>query len=260
MSFLGFLGAIAPPLISGLLGRKKQKREVYAQSVDYQKMVNEASAAGFNPLTALRNGGSAGFQVTHAPVLSRSSHMANAIADAVGAGLGALTQNETEKIREDRARVENEIAKEQLKAIQSRNERAPRGSLSTVPTWGAPTVKRYQKPALSKMSSGAPGIPERQETTVTNPHKEYLVDPSHADTEHIETRYGEPGDWVGGIKTGIVDFHHNLKRNKLYGPAYRKITDAASSSSKFLDTWEKKFWKSIPKPPKKWPKPKAGGW
>jgi len=39
-------------------------------SVDYQGLVDSSRAAGFNPLTALRNGGAAGFQVTNTPFLT----------------------------------------------------------------------------------------------------------------------------------------------------------------------------------------------
>lgn len=39
-------------------------------TVDYKAMAKSAEKAGFNPLTALRNGGSAGFTTTTAPALS----------------------------------------------------------------------------------------------------------------------------------------------------------------------------------------------
>lgn len=47
-------------------------------------MVADAEAAGFNPLTALRNGGAAGFSVTSQPVLS-STHQ------AIGEGLSGIS-------------------------------------------------------------------------------------------------------------------------------------------------------------------------
>lgn len=52
-------------------------------------MVRDAEAAGFNPLTALRNGGAAGFSVTSQPVLS-STHAA--IGEAIG-GIGNFIAN-----------------------------------------------------------------------------------------------------------------------------------------------------------------------
>lgn len=75
-------------LLGKLIGSKKKNEEV-VNRVDYKRMVADAEAAGFNPLTALRNGGAAGFSVTSQPVLS-STHAA--IGDAIG-GIGNFIAN-----------------------------------------------------------------------------------------------------------------------------------------------------------------------
>lgn len=54
--------------------RKAQQRALdnpQALGVDYKKLRDEASAAGFNPLTALQMGGSASYTRQYAPVLTR---------------------------------------------------------------------------------------------------------------------------------------------------------------------------------------------
>ncbi|RUW86529.1 hypothetical protein EOA35_35565, partial [Mesorhizobium sp. M8A.F.Ca.ET.023.01.1.1] len=51
-------------LLSGLFGGGDQETTSH---VDYKRMVTDAEAAGFNPLTAIRNGGSAGFTSTTTP-------------------------------------------------------------------------------------------------------------------------------------------------------------------------------------------------
>ncbi|RUW01428.1 MULTISPECIES: hypothetical protein [unclassified Mesorhizobium] len=51
-------------MISGLFGSGDQETTSH---VDYGRMVRDAEAAGFNPLTAIRNGGSAGFTSTTTP-------------------------------------------------------------------------------------------------------------------------------------------------------------------------------------------------
>ncbi|RVC62293.1 hypothetical protein EN759_27875 [Mesorhizobium sp. M00.F.Ca.ET.038.03.1.1] len=51
-------------LLSGLFGSDKQETTSH---VDYARMVRDSEAAGFNPLTAIRNGGSAGFTSTTTP-------------------------------------------------------------------------------------------------------------------------------------------------------------------------------------------------
>lgn len=55
-------------LLSGLFGGKK--KQTVSNEVDYVKMAGNAQAAGFNPLTAIRNGGSAGFTTTTSPTIS----------------------------------------------------------------------------------------------------------------------------------------------------------------------------------------------
>lgn len=51
-------------LLSGLFGSGDQTT---TSRVNYKQMVQDAEAAGFNPLTAIRNGGSAGFTSTTTP-------------------------------------------------------------------------------------------------------------------------------------------------------------------------------------------------
>ena len=51
-------------------------------TVDYKQMVRSAEKAGFNPLTALRNGGAAGFTTTTTPGLSGGAVLANAVGGA----------------------------------------------------------------------------------------------------------------------------------------------------------------------------------
>ncbi|KQZ96898.1 hypothetical protein ASD74_06485 [Rhizobium sp. Root564] len=55
-------------LLGGLFGSKK--KQTTTSEVDYSKMAANAQAAGFNPLTAIRNGGSAGFTTTTSPTIS----------------------------------------------------------------------------------------------------------------------------------------------------------------------------------------------
>lgn len=63
-------------LLSGLFGRGKAK----AQGVDYQKLRRDATAGGFNPLTALMAGGGQGYQREFNPALSSGSFIQEAIA------------------------------------------------------------------------------------------------------------------------------------------------------------------------------------
>jgi len=113
MAFLASLAtAVAPSLVSGLFGRKKNK----AQGVDYQKLVNDATAAGFNPLTALRNGGSQAY--TREPVLSSTSF----IGEALGKGLQTAFNHKEQEAEAKKEKLEIEIMEAQLESIQNSNK------------------------------------------------------------------------------------------------------------------------------------------
>lgn len=71
-------------LVSSLFGRKKQ---TVSNEVNYSKMVANAQAAGFNPLTALRNGGSAGFTSTTSPTISAMPEVLGNLGGILGSAL-----------------------------------------------------------------------------------------------------------------------------------------------------------------------------
>lgn len=82
MGFLSALGSIGSALsgipfagigaaLSGVGALTQKKPKATAQGVDYKKLVQEASAAGFNPLTALMYGGSQAYTRDYGPALSR---------------------------------------------------------------------------------------------------------------------------------------------------------------------------------------------
>lgn len=131
----------ATTLLGGLFGKKKQKTET---TIDYVKMAKEAQKAGFNPLTALRNGGSAGFTstVSH-PGLSG---VAEAVGQ-IGGSLGAALDQRMDPIEQKRDQVESALLDYQLKAIQSGPKRPM--MFGDVPTRKAQAFAR-SAPALSQ--------------------------------------------------------------------------------------------------------------
>lgn len=111
----GLVKAVAGPLVGGLLGGNKQSTTT-TSSVNYEQMVRSAQAAGFNPLTALRNGGSAGFATTNS--ISSRPFLAEVGAAAADYIANPHQQADAELARElDRARLENIRA--QTKAMNS---------------------------------------------------------------------------------------------------------------------------------------------
>lgn len=68
------------------------------------------------------------------------------------------------------------------------------GSVAVV---GEGVLAPKMKPTFTQLSLGRTG---------------WSHDPDWSDTEEWEARYGEPGDWLGGIVTMGVDLGHNARR------------------------------------------------
>ncbi|TNE66281.1 MAG: hypothetical protein EP336_10415 [Rhodobacteraceae bacterium] len=108
MSLLGsVVGAVAGPLLGGLFGGNKTTS---TSRVDYKYLVNESQKYGFNPLTALRNGGSANATTTTTTPLFSSGDISNAVQTAFNAP--ALAREE------EASKLALEIQKEELKQLK----------------------------------------------------------------------------------------------------------------------------------------------
>lgn len=92
-------------LIGSLFGGGSKKTTTTSR-VDYKRMVRDAEAAGFNPLTALRNGGAAGFSVSTST--TPAAPLSARLADGVAGGVNAFLQNfdpHADSQREERSRL-----------------------------------------------------------------------------------------------------------------------------------------------------------
>jgi len=128
-----------------LFGGRKQKDQVVKNEVDYGKMVSSATAAGFNPLTALRNGGSAGFTTTTSPSLSNSG----SILGNIGGVLGEALDNKAESIKE--FRPDTALMDYQLRGLT----KVPTPSLRPASTYTGVKVSRQATPVAGP-SAGTP--------------------------------------------------------------------------------------------------------
>jgi len=134
----GAIASIGSSLIGGLFGKKKKQEKTVTEShVDYGRMVREAEAAGFNPLTALRNGGSAGFSVSTSttPANPLSSPVAGGLAGAVENGLNHFLEN-YDPFRDNAKEAEFDIVQAQLNKLQ--NNVSGSVGFGDVPSYGSP--------------------------------------------------------------------------------------------------------------------------
>lgn len=202
--FSTIVSAVAGPLVSGIFGSKK-KKQTTSNTVDYQALVRNAEAAGFNPLTALRNGGSAGFTQTHAPVLSSSAYFANALGEGLSTGLQAAF--DYDPLREEKSALEMQIQRATLARINQDIASATRLGGAPVATGG-----RYKRQEVSLSKGGPLTAGDR---TVTNPWWDGVeVNPRLVDTEVLEARYGEGllTNIAGWGINGTADFFYNAPK------------------------------------------------
>ena len=156
-------------------------------------MADDASAAGFNPLTAIRNGGSAGFTSTTTPGNGLSAALSTA---------GNFLQN-FDPFADAKREQESRYVEAQIN-----NLNAQTGSFNrTALTPSGPVLRRPGSAALS-LSMQQPPTPGK--TTVTNPLPVGVVDHRLVDADAWEARYSDVGGWVGGAVNAFGDFSENL--------------------------------------------------
>jgi hypothetical protein len=99
-------------LLTGAAGLISANKSAKAQGVDFQKLRDDATAAGFNPLTALMAGGTGGYQRQVAPALASSSFIADALGRVIDTGFNGVKQDDTlaKSVREANAYAERSLA------------------------------------------------------------------------------------------------------------------------------------------------------
>jgi hypothetical protein len=182
------LGAGAS-ILGSLLGGGDQETTSH---VDYARMVRDSEAAGFNPLTAIRNGGSAGFTSTSTP--------GNGLSAALSTAGNFLTNFDpfADAKREQESRyVEAQIG----------NLNAQTGSYNrTASTASGPVLRN---PGTAALSARQP--PSIGKVTVTNPLPAGVVQPGLVDADAWEARYSDAGGWIGGAINAVGDLSENLR-------------------------------------------------
>lgn len=217
-SYFGFIGALigaAASIGGALIGSKKKQKTETTSTVDYQKMVREAEAAGFNPLTALRNGGSAGFSTSTSVTSGGGISTGQAIAQAGGFLADGISewQKKNDPMAVSRTRMEHDLLAAQLKGVQLNNASMERSFYVPVVS-GAEKVTRGAE-LSSKVSGidpllGLPAVPEVGKVEVTNPWREGPVDPTVRNAEAAENRYGDIVSGFIGGKMLFDDMWYNM--------------------------------------------------
>lgn len=228
---LGEILGIGASLLGSLFGSDDKETTSH---VDYKRMVKDAEAAGFNPLTAIRNGGSAGFTSTTMPGLSSGEFLADALK-----GVGQLVSN-YDPMAKATADLEYKIKQETLRNLQVDTAARLKASIGGVPASQghnrvvSPGGMTHALPA----SAGLPQTPTVEQPTITNPLPTswgVAVNPDLMDANAWEQRYGEPGDWIGGVLTMAGDGLSAIRRGQLslMREADKRIKRASETAKKY---------------------------
>lgn len=140
---LGEIITAGAGLLGSLFGKKKQTT---TSTVDYQQMVASAEAAGFNPLTALSNGGAAGFTTTTGPTVSQ---LPEALGN-LGGLLGNALESKLDPIQAKKREIDTLMTDVQLKEARALSSRP--GSFYRPVEWSGTKVSNQFVPRLGEKS------------------------------------------------------------------------------------------------------------
>ncbi len=217
------IGAVGS-VISSLFGGKKKT----SNRVDYVQMVADAEAAGFNPLTVLRNGGSAGYMQTAHPGLSS--------AEIIGGGLSQVGNflADFDPFADDKRELESRLVEAQIANLNASTADYGRRSLASPGSFNVPQSSAGQierRPSGQAAALGKPGVPEAGDLTVTNPWQSAVVDPKVRDASAFEERYGDSEifQMLYGGYVGASDIWANLPKSEKTND---RMTGALSARSK----------------------------
>jgi len=173
-------GAIAgaASAIGGLFGGDDEEEQVQTQSVDYKAMVKAAQKAGFNPLTALRNGGAAGFTTTTMPAMSSPSTL-DRISNAVGSFAQGMDNQQRWDAAQYRAGLENKMIEAQTQRLRAPTTGPSGGGLSQRPQWQPGTNPGVGTPGGTGGSPTSPaGAPIPNWLVTISPEGEEFLQPN----------------------------------------------------------------------------------
>lgn len=187
-SLVSSLVGAGASLLGSIFGRKKKEETV--NRVDYARMVQDAEAAGFNPLTALRNGGAAGFSVSTTPGTPLST--------AIGQGLAAGTQSflaNFDPFADQKREAEYNLVQAQIANLNASTD-AFRSRSFNVPGYGAGNVERRPSGAAGQLAAGR--------VLLDQSGAEIKVGPG-SQAEEWEQEYGEVAGELEGFPRYLRD-------------------------------------------------------
>lgn len=229
------IGAGASLIGSIFGGGSKERKTTTTQvnRVDYARMVRDAEAAGFNPLTALRNGGAAGFSIGTTTSTTPPTPLSARIADGVAGGVQSFLAN-FDPFQDQKREMEFKLVEAQLANLQAdtrlKGANLNRVRFGDVPSYSAGPMKRQVGAGVRQGQSfksvadalpanaGASQTPTVETPTLTNPWPTSWgaeIDPNVPDAAAAEERWGDVGGSLYGLGIAVKDIYE-LARPYMY--------------------------------------------
>lgn len=221
----------------GSLFGKDDDEKVVRQEVDYEAMARNAEKAGFNPLTAIRNGGSAGFTNTIHPALSSAAGFGEAFA-TLGNALMSFDAR-----ADERAALEDRLMQAQISALNRSGEAASRSfAMDTPSAAGSTRVGADNRPINPpKVGNVHPyGEPQPLYRTVW-----WLDENGQRQEQHIANIDVVPDEITGLGTPAAVRFGNEYDRSRTMArpmlklPSVPKPTIDPRNFKKQVDEWFK---------------------
>lgn len=225
------IGAGASLIGSIFGGGSKERKTTTTQvnRVDYARMVRDAEAAGFNPLTALRNGGAAGFSIGTTTSTTPPTPLSARIADGVAGGVQSFLAN-FDPFQDQKREMEFKLVEAQLANLQAdtrlKGANLNRVRFGDVPSYAAGPMQRRMGAGVKQGQSfksaadalpanaGASRTPTVETPTLTNPWPTSWgveIDPNVPDAAAAEERWGDVGGALYGLGVMANDGYRAFK-------------------------------------------------
>ena len=250
MGFLSSLALkVAPSLIGGLFGGKSKQS---SSRINFQQMRDDAAAAGYNPLSALKyTGGAGNTTTTHPPSLSSREFIGQALSD------GVTTWFNREQIARDEQVESLKLAtmREELKLLKNRNK-VPTGTFGySIPAavgvgvTASGRTKEKLLPALSTTGQSVVVPASRERPYLETPTTVIRDDGLQAANPDAPVEF-ETDAWTAARNGELPSFAWELyKRNTM--------TDKQRANVKKAKGWVKEQWDSWGEPEPKSKRPKG---
>lgn len=232
------LGKAAVGLVTGAINRGNAKRDLAEQrSYDRETLLRvreDAERAGFNPLTALRNGASSIGSNTYlnAPALSSADFVGQALMDGIDTGFNAPQR----KLDAETQRLQNDLYRAQIGELQANTQYLARSHGFGVPAvedygvaseTSAPSLVSADPLASGSIYDGAPSGVDGSRNLST-PFGWWFTDSRWAPASAAEEEGAEPMSWAWSAAATSWNAGLNV-REHLLKPAYYNYLQNSSA-------------------------------